>query len=83
MILHGSFFVKGCFDLMSKKPIDIAKNQKSTLKYFERLQELLDQCDEYTWEGEDPQWAFASATTNNKKLQNLLMNEYYFNEEDK
>lgn len=82
MTLYGSFFVKGCFDLMSTKPSDIAKNQKSTLEYFDKLQALLDQCDSYTWEGEDPQWVFASATTNNKKLQNLLIDEYYFNEEE-
>ena len=42
MELHNSFFVKAYFDMTSKSALDVVSNAKSTIKYFEKLHEILE-----------------------------------------
>jgi hypothetical protein len=81
MELHNSFFVKAYFDMTSNSALDVVSNAKSTIKYFEKLHEILEKCDSYDWNGEDSQWIHVYANTDDKKLKNILIEKYYFQEE--
>lgn len=82
MELYNAIYVKAYFDMTSKNALDIVNNAKSTIEYFEDLHKLLEKCDEYSWDGEDGQWIHVYACTDDKKLQKMLVDKYYFEVEE-
>mgnify|MGYP003150677197 CR=1 FL=1 len=82
MELYNSFFVKAYFDMTSNSALDVVKNANSTIKYFKELHTLLEKCDSYSWNGEDSQWTFVYANTDDKRIQRSLIKIYGFQEEE-
>jgi len=82
MELYNSFFVKAYFDMTSNSALDVVNNAKSTIKWFEKLHEILEKCDSYSWDGEDSQWTHVFVSTNDFKLQKSLIKIYGFQEEE-
>jgi hypothetical protein len=80
--LYGSLFVKGVFDMESNNALGLVKNAESSIKYFKRLHEALEKCDEYSWDGEDSKWTHISADTKDPKLRKLLIDDFGFQEEE-
>jgi len=80
--LYGSMFVKGEFSMESNNALGLVKNAESSIKYFKKLHETLEKCDKYSWDGEDTQWIHISANTKDSKIKKLLIDEFFFQEED-
>jgi hypothetical protein len=80
--LYGSMFVKGEFSMESNNALGLVKNAESSIKYFKKLHETLEKCDKYSWDGEDAQWIHISANTKDSKIKKLLIDEFFFQEED-